>query len=170
MKASELKKMLSTIVAEHLKTMLPGMIKEVLSEMYVRKIVSEHVGRDEDEDVVEAPSFRRPLGEVLGVPAPRQSSVDRARIRAAVVEDDGPRALPEFFSEKNPMRDLYEGMRPLDESASQPGDVDLSMLGLDVGKMKKIVETVDRRSASNRGDHVSSSERSRKIAESMKVG
>lgn len=182
MKASELREKLAPIIRQEIRTILPGILREVLSEMYVRKIVSEQV--DRDEPVMERPRIDAPLSESLGIRATKASSVDREALRRRVMEDDfepmaefesaprRPSAPPTsnpVLNSANPLKHLYEDVSPLDDGPA-PDEVDLRMLGLNVSKMKKMNEEMIRRDSSKTNDNARSAERARSRAESIKVG
>lgn len=125
MKASELREMIRTIVAEELRHALPLF----LSEMYVKKIVAEHVSVPVVRE--KKRSAGRNLAESLGMeddaeifqPRPAQKQVSREQLREkfrkSILDDP----------EQNPMAALYEGTMPIDESAESEG-VPLEMLGI----------------------------------------
>jgi hypothetical protein len=165
----QLQKMIEVAVRKEIQESLPGLIREVLTEVFLRRVVSESVS---------APDAPR-LSEAVR-PAPRKRS--REEILRMVVDDDddGPSIPPTYVSPypaarptnpalaaDNPMRSLYEDVS-LDEEGG-PDDVDLSML-FDASRVKRITEEVGRRATANVSDAAASAARSRKIAESMKVG
>ena len=138
MKASELKEMIRTIIAEELRVMLPI----VMSEMFVRKIVAEQVNR---QPVMRQEQVRRPnnesvsLSSKLGMeeyeefqsPIIRNNSQVkqitreqvREKIRKSVLED----------SSQNPMAGIYEGTNPIQDEGmvgDSGTDIPLEMLGL----------------------------------------
>lgn len=141
-KAAELKKMIREIVAEEVARQLPS----VLSEMYLKRIVSEHAaGRQtrggENQQSPEPP--RRHLRELLDdepeAPRPAETrELVRERIKKAVLEEPS-----------NPFAALYEGVShmtdPNDGGASPtetqfgPGGIPLSMLGFDPEKINAAV-------------------------------
>lgn len=133
MKASELKEMIRTIVAEELKVVLPL----VLSEMFVRKIVAEQVSVPvaKERKAVKQVAAKQNLAERLGIEddyeqdnrqmvkeQTRQLSREqlREKIRKTVLEDDS----------QNPMAAIYEGVSPIGDETSMQSDIPLEMLGL----------------------------------------
>lgn len=119
MKSSELKEMIKEIVSQELKKQLPN----VLSELYIKKVVAESVDRNHGAvshakpsslmETLDNRSYQRPE------PSDSERQMVREKIRKHVLED----------VEENPMAHLYEGLAPIDdENSSGEPDVDLSKL------------------------------------------
>jgi hypothetical protein len=112
-KASELKELIRIVVAEEVKKQLPS----VLSEMYLKRIVSENVSVKQPQV-----SGKKSLVETLEleeerpVPAPKNAAPQmtreqlRAKFKSTIADP-----------EVNPMAALYEGTVPVDETAQMDG-------------------------------------------------
>lgn len=173
MNGKQLQKMIEVAVRKEIQESLPGLIREVLTEVFLRQVVSESV----------SPSPALTEGRAGGPSMRGHTQPKRTReeiLRMVVDDDDGPSLPPTYvspypdvrpanpvFSENNPLRSLYEDV-DLNEDAD-PDDVDLSRL-FDPSRVRMISEEVGRRAASNVSDPSASAARARRIAESMKVG
>lgn len=120
MKWSQLESMIRKIVKEEVKNQLPGMI----SEMYIRKIVSENVRT--------RPAKQREVYEEdeEEIPEPMLNS------------DEGIYQQSVLFKEDNPFRHLYEGVKPIAAGNSAPG-VPLDAITAIVQRSKKIQESIE---------------------------
>lgn len=98
MKLSELKEIIRKVVAEEVGRQLP----RVLSEMYVRGIVAEHVSARGGGDIV------GPAAVASRPPQPTRAAI-REQIRRSVLETD-----------ENPLKGLYEGVEPI-PGEGEPG-------------------------------------------------
>lgn len=109
MKASELKELIRQVVAEEVKRQLPG----VLSEMYLKKIVSENVS----VAPAQKKQVKKSLSEVLEVEDERPSRLMNSTVPPQMTREQ----LRERFRntiadpEVNPMASLYEGTVPVEE-------------------------------------------------------
>lgn len=114
MKSSELKKMISGIVAEELRRQLPAMIEKVLTESYLRKIVSEQSAPAQRRSV---PSLRETMQEQETDEVPRPlPNTDQG----AYQENDVIKRKNEIISKLmgGDMGFIYEDVKPLPTSPS----------------------------------------------------
>jgi hypothetical protein len=128
MKASELREMIRRVVKEEVARQLPG----VLSEMYLRKMISENVGQvSSQRNTRVSNSLVEDDFDDDEIPEPMQNS------------DEGIYQQSVLFKEDNPFRDLYEGVSPIGSRQAQPG-VPIDKIASLVKKSAHIVTEVAR--------------------------
>ena len=133
MKSSELRQMISKIVAEELKVQLP----KVISEIYLRNLVNEAA------PVREQPKRQQKQSQ------PADSSKFRETLREQMLADDEPQqqqrvASPLLNKQTNPMAFLYEDVEPIPDEGEEPSEydaVDESIVeGLDFSKFSEMFD------------------------------
>jgi len=162
--------MIRTIVAEEVRKQLPA----VVSEMYLRKLVSEANEPDEPswEDSFDAELQRR----TQTIPEPMDNSDEGIyqgggpirRKNEAMIEDVGSNArtiTSKLLGGDNDMSYLYEGVKPISQQtvgAAPQTDVQLEALGITPGKYKGI--DLSGKSSPNRKMKQSAESEERRIA------
>lgn len=137
MKASQLRELISKMIREEVRKQLPAMVESVLTERYLRHLVTEQAS-----SAMAATHHRRPssnkLSEVIDeqdeeIPQPlanTQADMYRAGVQT--------RKESKLLAPDNPFREIYEGVEPALEHAPMPNEVPLERLGFDFERMAKL--------------------------------
>lgn len=132
---SGLQAIISRMVQEEIDRLLPTLVAESISELYLRGLVSEAVSRSQPMSRVALP--KRTVREQASRPATPTPVRKDPEIVSAIVSRKNP-----LLEQKNPFHDIYEGTVPIDEAESAPpaDDVDLNELGfgLSTAAMQKL--------------------------------
>jgi hypothetical protein len=141
--ARELRTMISKIVAEEVGRQLPTIAARVITETFIRKIVSESTARK---------SVERPLAEVLEEPeeeAPEpMNNADKGIYHKSPLVKEEREALrsqirSRLLDDDNPMRALYEGVDPVPSGpAATPNGgrgIPIEKMGVDPDMMRKLM-------------------------------
>lgn len=124
LRMSDLQAVISRLVEEEIDRRLPALVAQSISEIYLRGLVSEAVSRRAPA-ASPVRSRPRPIQEVMEEePSPFRRDVPTV---SAIVSRNP------LLEEKNPLREIYEGTAPIDDSESIPmDDADLSKLGIGI--------------------------------------
>lgn len=136
MKRSELREAVRQVIREELSDLLPSLMREVLSEAYLRRLVTEHAGSrkvlpdNRTQRPVQLESTPNDLRSVVFGEEPVEEDTpqvqpnddlgiyqDEARLERNKVQEGGPAGL---LSRENPLSFIYEGI-----DASQPMKADM---------------------------------------------
>lgn len=115
--SKDLGRFIGTIVREEIKRQLPGMIRECLTENYIRKIVSENASVDE------------PVVEKKG-----KLSLDFLKENPVKKTHPMNESMRKLLGEENPMSFIYEDVTIPKESPTIP----IEKMGLDFEKMRTL--------------------------------
>lgn len=144
----ELKAAIRSIVAEEIKKALPGMIREQLTENYLRKMM-----RESRED--ESGPLQFDAGRDQSVPSPKRqdnSGIYDEKYSDDVEEQDDlalesrrrNKMNTSLLSKNNPMAFLYEGVKPIDQEAPIVGggpEIDaMENAGFDFNRMANLAQ------------------------------
>jgi hypothetical protein len=151
LKGSELATVIRSVVREEISRVLPGMLRECLSEAYVRRIVREQSVRPKKlsevlvDDLPDEPTDESPRPP---------KNVDRGIYNQEYDDEEKDEPIneavrPLFDESKNPLSFLYDGVRPISsrqmEAPSAGTNVPLEKLGVDIKKLRKLSESVVRK-------------------------
>ncbi len=129
MKLSELRPHIRRMIREELETVVQERLREELmraiGEVYIRGLVEE------------VSAGRGAISEASAEPPPRKrraASVDRSQMVQMVARQQ---PTAPVLSDKNPLRDIYEGVQPIDDEATTPS-IPLEAMGLDLERMRRL--------------------------------
>lgn len=144
-KGSELAEVIRGVVREELKKALPNMIREHLTETYIRKMMREDIadrsgplsfdnGRDQETP---APKKHGNLGVY------DEGESDSLDHNNELRMESNKAINSELLSKKNPMSFLYEDVRPLEDAvvSTAPNTSAMEKAGLDFNKMAILAGT-----------------------------
>lgn len=129
----DLRKVVSKMVREELERILPSMISERISEMYIRSAVLEAVGGGTQRRAAPAS------------PPPKRRARNNDQIMAEIVrssfpgndEEELPKSNP-LLEGSNPLRSIYEGTVPIDVAEEQgTPDVPLEAFGFESNRWSR---------------------------------
>lgn len=129
--SKELFSVVRELVREELRKQAPAIIRECLSESYIKRIVQESAGEDRPAPVKRAGKMSlaeqldpqdEPEEEIVSVPPPRRV------------------ANPQLLERKNPLDFIYHDVKPIPSEGAQPSlsDVPVKALGLDPERMRAL--------------------------------
>lgn len=131
-------KLVREVVRDEMKKSLPGIVKEVITEQYLKKIVAEGVQPRRSPTVS---SLQEIASEDEEQPR-RISNVSVPRPKTSTSK---------LVAEDNPLAYLYEGVEPISRDGGVgPTDVDIDKLqdaGLDFAKMAETFKAMENRSS-----------------------
>lgn len=145
MKKQQFVNMIRKLVAEEVKKQLPN----ILSEMYVKKLVSEGV------EPVSKPNRKVSFEEMFSekMEEKQQSVENYSPPRKNVYEyynvDTKPQPKPQHpaLADDNPMRHLYEDVGPVEEPYSNPMMDQMMNQRFDFGRMNEITRATENRTS-----------------------
>jgi hypothetical protein len=144
MKVSQFKELISKMVQEELKKQLPTMVESVLTERYLRHLVTEQV------DAGVRNRSRSKLSEVLDeneddmIPEPLANTQADMYTAGVRTRTETKKKSNKLLAPDNPMRGIYEGVEPLDERPVVP-EVPIDRLGVDFNRMARLASVPSQR-------------------------
>lgn len=136
--ANQLFSLIREIVSAEIKKTLPGLVREVLAESYIRQVVS--------ESVQPAPALPVSVQRVIprGSPKTVEKSQLREMIRAQVVDEadeiEQPAQNNPLLDPSNPMNFIYEDVQiPKDKVELGKPSISLEAFNFDPEKMRSLI-------------------------------
>jgi len=148
------------VVQDEIRKSLPGMVRQHLTESYMKKLVQEQIQPIQKPAVRRQPTMTEllmtPKGdeELEEIPEPL-SNADQGIYDKGMPGLKKDEVVSKLLSKNNPLAYVFEGVKPIpsedDASAGAPPSIPLEKVGFDFSGMNKLVAGMERR-ASQQGE------------------
>lgn len=157
------------VVQEELKRLLPEMVKNHLTETYMRKLFIENQVRPAPKPVngklAEVLMTPKDEEEDQSIPAPMENSDEGIYADTNIGKNE---SRSKLLSPDNPFAFIYEGVKPIGEEDVGPPSIPIQKAGIDFSRIAAISEGVAKRSAGS-GDQTTMSMKMRELEERRKM-